>query len=208
MAYASSNDQYYLSDVDSPVGLALLRKLDSGAVGPLRAETLLRKHVGARLEAHVTAHRVISELEYMEQRVGAATTRLADGQIDPSLAPAFLSVREELSIGSSEALRRRGILEQASKTLEAIRKRQADQRPPPGYADAVPSPPLPSPPPPVPAAEGAGTSVARLLAELRETEDARRAAVDKYLACEERCAALAAQLEAAQAAQAGCTCTR
>ncbi|WOO84050.1 IgA FC receptor [Vanrija pseudolonga] len=132
----------------------LLARLESGAVGPIKAETLLDNYVNARRQDRWTRPAVSDDLERMEAR------------IDPSLAPAFVAVRLAHTLGDSRALSRRGVSEQAAKSLELSRKRRQEQHPP-SYSDSVgpltmpgtpstptrpplPTPPLQPPPPPPP----------------------------------------------------------
>ncbi|WOO84204.1 uncharacterized protein LOC62_05G007725 [Vanrija pseudolonga] len=168
-----------------PASQDLLRRLESGSVGPLKAETLLGKHVTSLGEDGEPLSTIANELEYMEMR------------IDPSLAPAFIAAREEHALGESEALGRRGLVHQATKSLEASRKRRADQRAPPAYVGDGGAPAGPAP----------DAATTRLLAQLRAAEDARRAAVDMYLAVEAERALLEARVREAEGRLAACTCS-
>lgn len=128
-------------------------------------------------------------------------------QIDPSLAPAFLAVREEYGLPESKALVERGLRDQAAKSLEVSRKRRGDQQPP-AYVEGEAGSSSTNG---APAANGSappGDSVARLLEQLRLAEGARRAAederrkaMDMYLASEGERARLEAELQS-------CKCRR
>ncbi|WOO84052.1 uncharacterized protein LOC62_05G007575 [Vanrija pseudolonga] len=222
MAMNSSGDMYYRPDPGmvraeiatymnstrpmgrgriSVAGQQLLKRLESGSIGPLKAETLLSAHVKAQRNALESTRKIAAELEKMEDK------------IDPSLAPAFLAVREEFGLPESEALVRRGLRDQAAKSFEASRKRRVDQQPP-AYTDggAGSSSILSGAPAPNGADANANgstsTDTSRLLEQLRAAEDARRTAenerrkaMDMYLAAEGERARFEAELQS-------CKCRR